>query len=219
MWCYNRSVTKLVLTVRSKGAFWRFTDVQRGKYSFSSSIPSMQHCAAVQATLAVENNKHPNFEWRGRERGVDSFVLCSYPIWVRVSTILSPIVWIAKWPYMLKKTNSTHLLLLGYKILGGTFFCYDWCNHAHFKTLLEYGYFIIFSVTRQFHVTLNMPSHHAMWRVPQNFLFFPLSKQGTPKVKKTENKIVADSFVLFSFPIWVHWCPNNFVADIRSAIT
>ena len=44
----------------------------------------MQHCAAVQATLAVENNKHPNFEWRGGERGVDSFVLCSYPIWVHV---------------------------------------------------------------------------------------------------------------------------------------
>ena len=214
-----QSVTKLVLTVRSKGAFWHFTDFQRGKYSFSSPIPSMQHCAAVQATLAVENNKHRNFEWRGGERGVDSFVLCSYPIWVHVSTILLPIVWIAKWPYMLKKTNSTHLFSLGYKTLGGTFFCYDWCNHAYFKTLLEYGYFIIFSVTWQFHVTLNMPWHHAMWRVPQNFLFFPLSKQGTPKVKKTENKIVADSFVLFSYPIWVHWCPNSFVADIRSAIT
>ena len=152
--------------------------------------------------LPIENNKHPNFEWRGGERGVDSFVLCSYPIWVRVSTILSPIFWIAKWPYMLKKTNSTHLLLLGYETLGGTFFCYDWCNHAHFKTLLEYGYFIIFSVTWQFHVTLNMPWHHAMWRVPQNFLFFPLSKQGTPKVKKTENKIVADSFVLFSYTLF-----------------
>ena len=120
--------------------------------------------------------------------------------------------------YMLKKTNSTHLFSLGYKTLGGTFFCYDWCNHAYFKTLLEYGYFIIFSVTWQFHVTLNMPWHHAMWHVPQNFFFFPLSKQGTPKVKKTENKIVADSFVLFSYPIWVHWCPS-FVGDIRSAIT
>ena len=144
-------VTKLVLTVRSKGAFWRFTDFQRGKYSFSSPIPSMQHCAAVQATLAVENNKHPNFEWRGGERGVDSFVLCSYPIWVHVSIILLPIVWIAKWPYMLKKTNSTHLFSLGYKTLGGTFFCYDWCNHAYFKKiLLEYGYFIIFSAMWHF---------------------------------------------------------------------
>ena len=28
----------------------------------------------------IENNKHPNFEWRGEEKGVDSFVLRSYPI-------------------------------------------------------------------------------------------------------------------------------------------
>ena len=33
-----------------KGAFWGFTDFKRGKYSFSSAIPSMQCCAAVQAT-------------------------------------------------------------------------------------------------------------------------------------------------------------------------
>ena len=32
--------------------------------------------------LAVENHKHPNFEWRGGGRGVDSFVLWSYLIWV-----------------------------------------------------------------------------------------------------------------------------------------
>jgi len=25
--------------------------------------------------LPTENNKHPNFEWRGGERGVDSFIL------------------------------------------------------------------------------------------------------------------------------------------------
>ena len=172
-----QSVTKLVLTVHSKWAFWRFTDFQRGKYSFSSPIPSMQHCAAVQTTYRKQQT--PHLQTKGRGRGVDSMVLCSYPIWVHVSTILSPIVWIAKWPYMLKKSNSTHLLSLGYKTLGGTFFCYDWRNHAHFKTLLEYGYFIIFSATWQFHVTLNMPWHHAMWRVPQNFLLFPLSKQGT----------------------------------------
>ena len=33
--------------------------------------------------LPIENNKHPNFEWRGQGRGVDSFVLRSYPIWVQ----------------------------------------------------------------------------------------------------------------------------------------
>ena len=30
--------------------------------------------------LPTENNKHPNFEWRGQGKGVDSFVLWSYPI-------------------------------------------------------------------------------------------------------------------------------------------
>ena len=29
--------------------------------------------------LPIENNKHPNFEWRGQGRVVDSFVLRSYP--------------------------------------------------------------------------------------------------------------------------------------------
>ena len=36
--------------------------------------------------LPTENDKHPNFEWEGgggHARGVDSFVLCSYPIWVQ----------------------------------------------------------------------------------------------------------------------------------------
>ena len=33
--------------------------------------------------LPIENNKHPNFEWRGQGRGEDSFVLWSYPIWVQ----------------------------------------------------------------------------------------------------------------------------------------
>ena len=33
--------------------------------------------------LPIENNKHPNFEWRGEGRAVDSFVLWSYPIWVQ----------------------------------------------------------------------------------------------------------------------------------------
>ena len=33
--------------------------------------------------LPIENNKHPNFEWRGQGRVVDSFVLRSYPSWVQ----------------------------------------------------------------------------------------------------------------------------------------
>ena len=34
----------------------------------------------VLSELPIENNKHPNFEWR-EARGVDCFVLRSYPIW------------------------------------------------------------------------------------------------------------------------------------------
>ena len=62
--------------------FLRFTDFKRRKYSFFSPIPSMQCCADVPATY----KRHPNFEWEGRGghgRGVDSFVLLSYPIWVQ----------------------------------------------------------------------------------------------------------------------------------------
>ena len=33
--------------------------------------------------LPTENNKQPIFEWRGQGRGVDSFGLWSYPIWVQ----------------------------------------------------------------------------------------------------------------------------------------
>ena len=33
--------------------------------------------------IPIENNKHPNFEWRGQGRGADSFVLRNYPIQVQ----------------------------------------------------------------------------------------------------------------------------------------
>ena len=29
--------------------------------------------------IPIENNKHPNFEWKGQGRGADSFVLRNYP--------------------------------------------------------------------------------------------------------------------------------------------
>ena len=46
----------------------RFTNFRRRKHSFSSPIPR-------KFELPIENNKHPNFEWRGQWRGVDYFVL------------------------------------------------------------------------------------------------------------------------------------------------
>ena len=43
--------------------------------------------------LPIENNKHPNFEWRGEGRGADSFVLGEVTLFEdNVSTMLSPIV-------------------------------------------------------------------------------------------------------------------------------
>ena len=42
--------------------------------------------------LPLENKKHPNFEWRGQGRGVDSYVSEVTLFEYNVSTILSPIV-------------------------------------------------------------------------------------------------------------------------------
>ena len=73
--------TKWVETLHPKLDFLHFTNFKGGKYSFSSPIPSFQFVPLFE--LPIENNKHPNFEWRGQGRGVDSFVLWSYCIWVQ----------------------------------------------------------------------------------------------------------------------------------------
>ena len=43
----------------------------------------LQYNGGPMFDLPTENNKHPNFEWRGQGRGVDSFVLRSYHTWVQ----------------------------------------------------------------------------------------------------------------------------------------
>ena len=48
---FRQSATKWVETLHPKGAFWHFPDFTRGKYSFSSPIPSIQCCATVWATF------------------------------------------------------------------------------------------------------------------------------------------------------------------------
>ena len=75
------SATKLVETLLYKGAFCCFTDFKRGKLIFSSPIPSMQCCAAVRATYRKQQT--PQLWMEGRGRGVDSFVLWSYPVWAQ----------------------------------------------------------------------------------------------------------------------------------------
>ena len=62
-------------------AFFKFYWLQKGEYSFSHPSPP---CNVVPLfELPLKNNKHLNFEWTGQGRGVDSFHLLSYPIWVQ----------------------------------------------------------------------------------------------------------------------------------------
>ena len=59
-------------------AFLRFINFKRRKYSFPPPSPLCN--VVLMFELPIENNKHPNFDWRGQGRGADSFVLESYPI-------------------------------------------------------------------------------------------------------------------------------------------
>ena len=78
---FRQSATKWVETLRPKWTFWRFPDFKGEKIMFPPPSPP---CNVVPLfELPLENKKHPNFEWRGQGRGVDSYVLWSYPIWVQ----------------------------------------------------------------------------------------------------------------------------------------
>ena len=50
----SQSATKWVETLHPKLGFFHFTDFKRGKYSFSSPIPSMQCSATVWATYRTQ---------------------------------------------------------------------------------------------------------------------------------------------------------------------
>ena len=78
-----QSATKWVETLRpiQNLAFVRFINFKARKYSFPSPSPP---CNVVPLFwLPIENNKHPNFEWRGQGRDADSFGLRCHPIWVQ----------------------------------------------------------------------------------------------------------------------------------------
>ena len=63
--------------------FWHFAlkkSLSDIIFAFPLPLPSCNVAIVLLFELPGENNKHPNFEWRGRERGVDWFVLWSYPI-------------------------------------------------------------------------------------------------------------------------------------------
>ena len=85
-----QSATKWVETLRPKWTFWRFPDFKGEKIMFPHPSPP---CNVVPLfELPLENKKHPNFEWRGQGRGVDSYVSEVTLFEYNVSTILSPIV-------------------------------------------------------------------------------------------------------------------------------
>ena len=68
-------------TLRKTGLFYVLLTSKGGNIAFPPPSPP---CNVVPMfELPIENNKHPNFEWRGQGRGVDYFVLWSYPIWVQ----------------------------------------------------------------------------------------------------------------------------------------
>ena len=63
------------------GLFFILLNSKRGNVAFPPPSPP---CKVVPMfELPIENNKHPNFEWRGKGGSADSFVLWSYPIWVQ----------------------------------------------------------------------------------------------------------------------------------------
>ena len=78
----RQSAPKLVETLCPKGAFWCFTDFQRENKVFPPPSPPCNVVSLVLLRLPIENNKHPNLEWRGE--GCGFFCpLCIYPIWVQ----------------------------------------------------------------------------------------------------------------------------------------
>ena len=61
-------------------AFYFLLTSKAGNIAFPPPSPL---CNVVPLFELPIQNKHPNTEWRGQGRGVDSFALWSYPIWVQ----------------------------------------------------------------------------------------------------------------------------------------
>ena len=93
----ERCVTTLKMAVQQttlNWAFLHFTDFKRGKYSFSSPIPSMQCCATVRATYIPTLNG-------GDRAGVWNFSFSEVTLSeYNVSTVLLPIVGIFETTYI-----------------------------------------------------------------------------------------------------------------------
>ena len=82
-WMHNhvhlQSGTILVETICPKGLLWHFASLKGENKAFP---PPSLPCNVVQEfELPVGNNKHPNFEWRGKGRSADNFFSKVTPIW------------------------------------------------------------------------------------------------------------------------------------------
>ena len=87
---FRQSATKWVETLRPKWTFDVFRTSKREKITFPPPSPPFNVVPLFE--LPLEDKKHPNFEWRGQGRGVDSYVSEVTLFEYNVSTILSPIV-------------------------------------------------------------------------------------------------------------------------------
>ena len=86
-----QSATKWVETLCPwTGLFYVLLASKGGKIAFPPPSPPCNVLPMFE--LPTENNKHPNFEWRGQRRGADCFVREVTLFECNVSTILSPIV-------------------------------------------------------------------------------------------------------------------------------
>ena len=112
---FNLLATKSVKALCPRGAFWHFTGFKREKYSISSPFPPIY--VVLLFELPIENNKHPNFEWRGGGVWILFFFLSAVS-----QQFCHQLFELQNWPFILKKTNSTHFLPLGCKTLGSFLF-------------------------------------------------------------------------------------------------
>ena len=74
--------------------------------------PSSLYNVVPLFNLPLENKKHPNFEWRGQGRGVDSYVLWGYPIWVQcLNNFVADCRFVKRIPFVTRRyTKGVHLL-------------------------------------------------------------------------------------------------------------
>ena len=104
----------------------------------------MQCCAAVQATYRKQQTPHLWVEGTGQGCGFFCSLKLSY-LSTMSEQFCRRLSESQKWPYILKKINSTHFFTLGCKTPGGFLFAMFDIIMPILEQLLEYGDIIVFS--------------------------------------------------------------------------